>query len=108
MKAFKELVEEPIRIHYPYPDLPKDLVEVFPGEEGPVSFMDKDKIRANKTAEMGALAARNSHMASLAEQVRRAHDSLKASNPELAGRSVSMTVEDVGLKKHLVQEKLFC
>ena len=99
MKAFKELVEEPIRIHYPYPDLPKDLVEVFPGEEDPQAFMDKDKIRANKTAEMGALAARNSHMASLAEQVRRAHDSLKASNPELAGRSVSMTGRRRWVKK---------
>ena len=91
MKAFKELIEEPVRIHYPYPDLPKELEEVFPGEEDPQAFMDKDKIRANKEAEIGALAARNSHMASLAQQVRRAHDALKASNPELAGRSMSMS-----------------
>ena len=91
MKAFKELIEEPVRIHYPYPDLPKELEEVFPGEEDPQAFMDKNKIRANKEAELGAAGAKNSQIASLAQQVRRAHDALKASNPQLAGRSISMS-----------------
>ena len=91
MNVFKELIEEPVRIQYPYPDLPKEIEEVFPGEEDPQHGMDKNKIRANKEAELGAAGAKNSQIASLAQQVRRAHEALKASNPQLAGRSVSMS-----------------
>ena len=99
MQGFKELIEEPVRIHYPYPDLPKELEEVFPGEEDPQHGMDKNKIRANRDAERSAKAAKKSLIASLANQVRTVHDALKIANPELAGRSMTITGRRRWVKK---------
>ena len=107
MLAFKELVEEPVNIHYPYPNLPKYLETVFPGEADPQEFMDKEKIKANINAEKAANSAKNSHLKMLSDEVRKAHDLLKAAQPKLAGRTTTMSGRRRWVRKTPNSKKMY-
>ena len=85
MLAFRELVESPLNVNYPFPDLPNQIEDVPYGEFNP-NEGNEDEIKQNFRAYMGAKRQKESAIRALAKDVRKAHDALAKKKPELAGR----------------------
>ena len=89
MLAFRELVESPLNVNYPFPDLPNEIEDVPYGESNPNEGLE-DEIKQNFRAYMAAKRQKESAIRALAKDVRKAHDALAAKKPELAGRERSI------------------
>lgn len=101
MTAFRELIEEPLKVSYPFPDLPNEIPDIPYGETNPHEGKESE-IDANVKAYFSAKRVKESQVRALAEEVRKAHDALSEKNPELAGRERS--VSSLGRRKRWVRK----